>query len=120
MPSIFRAKKLLVEIFDEGEASGVKLSAEAAEKRLRRTLPVEDFLPVSSIKSFFSRLSRGQGRSANEENIINIEIELDEILEDDEEEEGKMNKNINVNVIKITEVIDSLIMNLRKLLWNPT
>lgn len=118
MPSIFRAKKLLVEIFDEGEASGVKLSAEAAEKRLRRTLPVEDFLPVSSIKSFFSRLSRGQGRSANEENIINIE--LDEILEDDEEEEGKMNKNINVNVIKITEVIDSLIMNLRKLLWNPT
>ena len=113
LSSIFRAKKLLVEIFDEGETSGVKLSAEAAEKRLRKTLPVEDFLPVSSIKSFFSRLSRGQGRSANEENMDDVDadisddlcIELDECLEDDEEEEGKMNKNINVNVIKITEVI---------------
>lgn len=53
-----------MKIFNDGERTGVKLSAEAAEKKLRQTLPVEDFIPISTIKSFFSRLAK-KGRSGN-------------------------------------------------------
>lgn len=44
-------------LFNEGEKSGNKVSAEKAEKQIRKKFDVEDYLPVNTIKSYFSRRS---------------------------------------------------------------
>ena len=48
-------KTLLNNIYDRGELSGNKASAAKAEKELRKVLTPAEYLPVSTIKSYFSR-----------------------------------------------------------------
>ena len=48
-------KSVLNKISDRGEQSGNKASTEKAEKELRKALKAAEYLPVSKIKSYFSR-----------------------------------------------------------------
>ena len=47
-------KRLLNKICHDGKKSGNKLSAAKAEKQLRKTLTPDEYLPVTTIKSYFS------------------------------------------------------------------
>ena len=53
-----RQKALLYDIFIEGEESGKKSSAEEASLRIRKSLPVEEYVLPQQIKSLFSRWSK--------------------------------------------------------------
>ena len=48
-------KLLLNKLFDDGLRSGNKITAEKAEKRMRKEFVPEDYLPVTTIKSYFAR-----------------------------------------------------------------
>ena len=48
-------KSVINKIYDRGEQSGSKASAEKAEKELRTALTPAEYIPVSTIKSCFSR-----------------------------------------------------------------
>ena len=69
-------KQLLNTIYDEGEKSGNKSSPEEAEQKLRKTLRPNEYLPVSTIKSYFSRRTRqikdGKVSKTNEQGILII------------------------------------------------
>ena len=47
-------KRLLNKIYHDGKKSGNKLSAAKAEKQLRKTLTPDEYLSVTTIKSYFS------------------------------------------------------------------
>ena len=76
-------KRLLNIIYDDGKKSGNKLSAVQAEKQLRKTLKPDGYLPVATIKSYFSRRTQlKQGK------IVDDSVkEDDEDTESDEEKE---------------------------------
>ena len=71
----------------DGEKSGSKVSPEAAEREMRKKLPVEDWLPVGSIKSYFSRLARNTRLGITPE-TIDPEIESADLDGEEEEVEG--------------------------------
>ena len=48
-------KLFLNKLFDDGLRSGNKITAEKAEKRMHKEFLPEDYLPVTTIKSNFSR-----------------------------------------------------------------
>ena len=48
-------KKFLNKLFDDGEKLGVKVTAEHAFKLMRKEFDRVNFLPLNSIKSYFSR-----------------------------------------------------------------
>ena len=77
------SKELLNKIYDDGKKSGNKLSAVQAEKQLRKTLKPDEYLPVATIKSYFSRRAQliKQGKIADDS------VKEDEDTESDEENE---------------------------------
>ena len=74
------SKELLNKIYDDCKKSGNKLSAVQAEKQLSKTLKPDEYLPVATIKSYFSRRTQliKQGK------IVDDSVEED----DEEKEEG--------------------------------
>ena len=77
-------KRLLKKIYDDGKKSGNKLSAVQTEKQLKKTLTPDEYLPVATIKSYFSRKTQliKQGK------IVDDSVkEDDEDTESDEEKE---------------------------------
>jgi hypothetical protein len=58
-------KNFLNKLFDDGETSGVKVSPEHALKLMREEFDPINFLPLSSIKSYFGRRKKAilDGRS---------------------------------------------------------
>ena len=71
----------------DGEKSGSKVSPEAAEQEMRKKLPVEDWLPVGSIKSYFSRLAKSKRLGVTPE-TTDPEIESADLDGEVEEVEG--------------------------------
>lgn len=51
-------KDFLVKVFDDGEKSGDKLTPLATHNLMKKKLDASEILPVSSIKSFFSRRAK--------------------------------------------------------------
>ena len=80
-------KRLLNKIYDDGKKSGNELSAAQAEKQLRKTLTPDEYLPVATIKSYFSgktQLMIKQGKFVAD----SVEKDDEDIESDEEKEEG--------------------------------
>ena len=78
-------KRLLNIIYDDGKKSGNKLSAVQAEKQLRKTLKPDGYLPVATIKSYFSRRTQlKQGKIVDD----SVKEEDEDTESDEEKEEG--------------------------------
>ena len=79
-------KRLLKKIFDDGKKSGNKFSAAQAEKQLSKTLTPDEYLPVATIKSYFSRRTQliKQGKIVDD----SVEEDYEDTESDEEKEEG--------------------------------
>ena len=92
-------------MFDDGEMSGNKVSAEKAEQKMRKQFDPEDYLPVSTIK-LASKKKKGEivddNLSKNEDKIeseAESKVEIDKIdVEDPEKQRAELIKKIKVAV----------------------
>ena len=79
-------KRLLNKIYHDGKKSGNKLSAAKAEKQLRKTLTPDEYLSVTTIKSYFSQRTQliKQGKIVDD----SVEEDDEDTENDEEKEEG--------------------------------
>ena len=91
---------------DNGEKSGNKVSAEKAEQKMWKQFDPEDYLPVGTIKSYFSRRASKKKKGeivdddvSEDEDEVESEAESDEIdVEDLENQRAELNQKIKVAV----------------------
>ena len=79
-------KRLLNKILDDDKKTGNKLTTAQVEEQLRKTLTPEEYLPVATIKSYFSRTAQlmKQGK------IVDDSVEEhDEDIESDEKKDQR-------------------------------
>jgi hypothetical protein len=89
-------KSFLNRIFDEGEKKGCKETPETASAKIKETFTPKDYLPVSTIKSYFSR--RAKKVRTGEVNIQEYtEEETMDMEETEEQQEDE--RSITVQVI---------------------
>ena len=94
---------------DNGEKSGNKVSAEKAEQKMWKQFDPEDYLPVGTIKSYFSRRAskKKKGEIADDdvskdEDEVESEAESDDIDAEDLEKQGaELNQKIKVAVSRM-------------------
>ena len=99
-------KEFLNKLLDDGEKSGNKVSAEKAKQKMRKQFDPEDYLPVSTIKSYFSRRASKKKKGeivdddvSEDEDEVESEGESDEIdVEDLENQRAELNQKIKVAV----------------------
>ena len=81
-------KEFLNKIFDEGASTGNKSSAEKAERKMRNHFTPNDYLRVSTIKSYFSRrVAMIKKGICSSKTTSEIDAEATEDIEDDVTEE---------------------------------
>ena len=109
-------KTFLNKIFDQGEITNNKVTAHAALSQLKNEFDVKDYLPLNTIKSYFSRRTREvrEGKFViGEEYEAENEIEEDNVEDndynddsDDDEDEERENaiKMIEMNICKIPDL----------------
>ena len=92
-------KEFLNKLLDDGEKSGNKVSAEKAKQKMRKQFDPEDYLPVSTIKSYFSRRASKKKKgeivdddASEDEDEVESEAESDKI---DVEYLEKQRANLN-------------------------
>ena len=93
-------------MFDDGDKSGNKVSAEKAEQKKRKQFDPKDYLPVSTIESYFSRRASKKKKGeivdedvSEDEDEVESEAESDEIdVEDLENQRAELNQKIKVAV----------------------
>ena len=68
-------KLLLNKLFDDGLRSGNKITAEKAEKRMRKEFVPEDYLPVTTIKSYFARRA-AKKKKTKEKSMKKMKIQM--------------------------------------------
>ena len=78
-------KKVLHKLLGDGEKSGNKVTAEKAKQKMRKQFDPEDYLPVSTIKSYFSR--RASKKKKGE--IVDDDVSEDEAKVESEAESNK-------------------------------
>ena len=99
-------KEFLNKLLDDGEKSGNKVSAEKAKQKMQKQFDPEDYLPVSTIKSYFSRRASKKKKGeivdedvSEDEDEVESEAENDEIdVEDLENQRAELNQKIKVAV----------------------
>lgn len=109
-------KTILNKIYDHGEVSGNKASADKAEKELRRVLKPPEWLLVSTIKSYFSRRTalkkKGKITTAEEDMVDDGEDDSESDDEAEESEEDEINEMEEVMRAKATASISAAISGL--------
>ena len=79
-------KQFLNKLFDDGELTKSKVSPEMALKKMKDVFDPKDFLPLTSIKSYFSRRAKKiQEGTENIDDLCNLK-EAEETRAEDEEE----------------------------------
>ena len=99
-------KEFLNKLFDDGEKSGNKVSTEKAEQKMWKQFHSEDYLPVSTIKSYFSRRASKKKKGeivdddvSKDEDEVESEAESDEIdVEDLEKQRVELNQKTKIAV----------------------
>ena len=99
-------EEFLNKFFDDGEKSGNKVSAEKVEQKMQKQFGPEDYLPVSTIKLYFSRRASKKKKGeivdddvSEDEDEVESEAESNEIdVEDLEKQRAELNQKIKVAV----------------------
>ena len=120
-------KEFLNKLLDDGEKSGNKVSAEKAKQKMRKQFDPEDYLPVSTIKSYFSRRASKKKKGeivdedvSEDEDEVESEAESDEIdVEDLENQRAELNQKIKVAVSGIDTQKDEWIAIAYPRKWFP-
>ena len=120
-------KEFLHKLLDDGEKSGNKVSAEKAKQKMRKQFDPEDYLPVSTIKSYFSRRASKNKKGeivdddvSEDEDEVESEAESDEIdVEDLENQRAELNQKIKVAVSGIDTQKDEWIAIVYPRNWFP-
>ena len=99
-------KEFLHKLLGDGEKSGNKVTAEKAKQKMQKLFDPEDYLPVSTIKSYFSRRASKKKKGeivdddvSEDEDKVESEAESDEIdVKDLENQRAELNQKIKVAV----------------------
>ena len=115
-----KQKNFLNKLFDDGEETGNKISAESALQKMKNDFEPADFLPLKTIKSYFSTRARKlkEGR-ANLGEIIPETVEAvepdsaatDSSSEDEEEEEvidSESREKVTTDILSKLECLPDL------------
>ena len=102
-------KEFLNKLLDDGKKSDNKVSAEKAKQKIQKQFDPEDYLPVSTIKSYFSRRASKKKKGEIVDNNVSedgdeveSEAESDEIdVEELENQSAELNKKIKLAVTGI-------------------
>ena len=120
-------KEFLHKLLDDGEKSGSKVSAEKAKQKMQEQFDPEDYLPVSTIKSYFSRRASKNKKGeivdddvSEDEDEVENEAESDKIdVEDLENQRAELNQKIEVAVSGIDTQKDEWIATVYPRNWFP-
>ena len=120
-------KEFLNKSFDDGEKSGNKVSAEKNKQKMRKQFDSEDYLPVSTIKSYFSRRASKKKKGeiidddvSEDEDEVESEAQSDEIDVDLEKQRAQLDQKIKVAVSGIDIQKDERIAIAYPRNWFPT